>query len=205
MVFPTSTKTGFLYRTEWHEQNFWLIFCVCKFFLSLAVLLTVLTIRWELRVRGENKKDTGHRKFCFLSFALTNLKERFLDTNICDVEPVKTNKPDGCDAISPIMVDKCEKCCLKGLNSSSLMSPTPGLNWFVLLTLLISPKSGFKENTNCNQQKVSETIHDIPQEVCSGLPSSSTMIWFMGGFNLSQLTLDRRWVHPELHIMTNSE
>lgn len=51
------------------------------------------------------------------------------------------------------------------------MSPTPGLK-LVCFTLLILPKSGFKENANCNQQKVSETIHDIPQEVCSGLLSS---------------------------------
>lgn len=163
MVFPTSTKTGFLYRTEWHEQNFWLIFCVCKFFLSLAVLLTVLTIRWELRVRGENKKDTGHRKFCFLSFALTNLKERFLDTNICDFEPVKTNKPDGCDAISPIMVDKCEKCCLKGLNSSSLMSPTPGLNWFVLLYWFY-PSQGSKKIPIVTNRKCQKLFMIFPKK-----------------------------------------
>lgn len=96
-----------------------------------------------------------------------------MDTNFCDVEPVKTNKPDGCDAISPIMVDKCEKCCLKPLRSKLIIvdESNPRLKQ-VCFTLLISPKSGFKENTNCNQQKVSETVHDIPQEVCSGLLSS---------------------------------
>lgn len=173
-------------------------------FLSLAVLLTVLTIRWELRVRGENKKDTGHRKFCFLSFALTNLNERFLDTNICDVEPVKTNKPDGCDAISPIMVDKCEKCCLKGLNSSSLMSPTPGLNWFVLLYWFY-PSQGSKKIPIVTNRKCQKLFMIFPKKSVQVFYLPSTMIWFMGGFNLSQLTLDRRWVHPELHTMTNSE
>lgn len=146
LVSPTSTKSGFLYWTQWHEQNFWLTFCVCKlkwnwhkniifcsFFLSLGVSLTVFTIRWKLRVRGENKKDTGHRKLLsFLKFCTDDCKwEVFGSTQtfVTSSQLKRINQMGVMPSRRSWWTNvKNAALNLWGLNSSSLRSPTPGLN-----------------------------------------------------------------------------